>query len=174
MKKLLALKLFGLVAILTVALVFISVDFMEGQVQTQDKPPNPPGQDKPDKPQTEWIEFTGDLVGAQAVDGCCPNAGPYPEYTMTLTKPVGHINAGTYYGYLFINGYGAGRKTDRQYMVQFGTGDCVVAMKIIGGEIDFDKRTRVLTVEFTDVLVEDWCTGQPLTELTFTLVRQPI
>jgi len=173
MKKIHNLKFLGLVVILTVALVFIGVDFIESQVKTQGKPPKPPGQDKPGKTQTEWIQFTGDLVGAQPVDGCCPNAGPYPEYTMTLTKDVGHIKAGTYDGDLFINGYGAGRPKDRQYIVQFGTGDCVVAMKIIGGVLDFDKTNRVLTVTFTEVLCEDWCTGQPLTELTFTLVRHP-
>ena len=97
---------------------------------------------------------------------------PESYYTI-FTIDVGDIQAGTYDGYLFINGYGAGRPKDRQYMVQFGTGDCVVAMKIIGGVLDFDKRNRVLTVTFTEVLCEDWCTGQPLTELTFTLVRHP-
>lgn len=46
MKKILDLKLFGLVAILTVALFFIGVNFIEGQVKTQDKPDTPPGKDK--------------------------------------------------------------------------------------------------------------------------------
>jgi hypothetical protein len=43
MKKLLDLKLLGLVAILTVALVFIGVDFIKGQATTQGKPDKPPG-----------------------------------------------------------------------------------------------------------------------------------
>jgi hypothetical protein len=170
MKKLLDLKLFGLVAILTVALVFIGVDFIESQIKTQGKPPKPP---KPGKTTTEWIQFTGDLVGGQPVDGCCPNAGPFPEYTMTLTRDVGDIPAGTYEGNLFINVYGVGRKENRQYIVQFGTGDCKVAIEIIGGVIDFDKWNRVLTVTFKDEYCEDWCTGQIIDELTFTLVRHP-
>ena len=169
MKKILDWKLFGLVAILTVALVFIGVDFIEGQMTTQDKPTNPPG-----KVTTEWIQFTGDLSGGQEVEGCCPNAGPFPDYTMTLTRQIGTIPKGTYDGQLFLNVYGAGRKTDRQYMVQFGTGDCFIAFKIIGGEIYFDKRTRTTTVTFTDVLCVDWCTNQVIDTLTFTLVRRPI
>ena len=171
MKKIHNLKFLGLVVILTVALVFIGVDFVESQVKTQGKPPKPPGQDKPGKSNTEWIQFTGDLLGGQPVDGCCPNAGPFPEYTMTLTKDVGDIPAGTYEGYLFINNYGAGR--NRQYMVQFGTGDCEVAFKIIGGVIDFNKWDRVLTVTFTDVLCEDWCSGEYIDKLNFILVRHP-
>jgi len=132
------------------------------------------GKGKGGKSKTEWIEFEGDLAGGQAVERCCPNAGPFPAYTMTLAKDVGCVPADTTInGYLFINGYGAGRPKDRQYIVQFGTGDCVVAMKIIGGVLDFNKWDRVLTVTFEDVLCEDWCTGQPLTELTFTLVRRP-
>ncbi|MGB6864933.1 MAG: hypothetical protein WBE11_04520, partial [Candidatus Aminicenantaceae bacterium] len=36
------LKLFGLVVILSLALVFIGIDFVEGQVKTQGKPPKLP------------------------------------------------------------------------------------------------------------------------------------
>lgn len=177
MKKLLYLKLFGLVAILAVALVFIGVNSIEGQMTTQDKPPKPPG-----KVTTERIVFKGDLEGDQAVTGCCPNAGPSPAYTMRLPNGVGcnpstgecHIQPGTYYGYIFLNVYGAGEKTDRQYMVQFGTEYCEVAMKIIGGVIDFDKSTRTTTVTFTDVLCLDWCTNQIIGVLNFTLERSPI
>ena len=34
---------------------------------------------------SELITFSGDLTGAQEVIGCCPNAGPFPDYTMTLS-----------------------------------------------------------------------------------------
>jgi hypothetical protein len=169
MKTILHLKLFGLVAILTVTLVFIGVNFIEGQMATQDKPDKPPG-----KVTKEWIQFTGDLSGGQEVEGCCPNAGPFPDYTMTLTRQIGTIPADTYEGKLFLNVYGHGRPSERQYMVQFGTGDCYIAFKIIGGTIDFDKSTRTTTVTFTDVLCVDWCTNQVIDTLTFTLVRQPI
>ena len=134
--------------------------------------------DNPGKSQTEWIGFSGDLTGGQDVNGCCPNAGPFPTYHMQLDFPVGLYAAGTWYdGYLFINGYGAGK--NRQYIVEFWTGtdwppgENDVAIKIIGGDIDFDKTTRVLTVTFTDAPCVHIYTGQYITDLTFTLVRGP-
>jgi len=167
MKKLLDLKLFGLVAILTVALVFIGVDFIESQVKTQGKP------DKPGKTKTEWIAFTGDLKGGQAVDGCCPNAGPFPEYGMTLEFGVGGFPADTYYdGQLFINRYGAGR--NQKYKVQFWNDDISgIAIEIIGGVIDYDKKNKVLTVTFTDEECVNLWTGTHIAWVTFTLVRHP-
>lgn len=164
MKKLLDLKLLGLVAILTVALVFIGVDFIEGQVKIQAKP------DKPGESKTELITFEGDLEGYQPVDGCCPNAGPFPEYTMTLPNGVGDIPKGTYDGYLFINGYGAGR--NHKYIVQFWNDDLEIFIEIIGGVIDNDKKNRILTVTFENEECMDYWTGTT-TLVTFTLVRHP-
>jgi hypothetical protein len=126
-----------------------------------DKPKDKP--DKPGKPSdpgnitTEWIAFSelpdmdADLLGAQEVVGCCPNAGPFPLFKMTLPHDLGdpegpHIPQGTYEGELFINGYGAGR--DRQYIVQFWFNEDVNFV-IVGGEIDYNKKTKVLTVIFT-------------------------
>ncbi len=171
-KKFIAkLGILGLAAIFLLSMASYSTD---KEVTTKGKPDKP---GKPGKPKTEWIQFTGDLEGGQPVDGCCPNAGPYPEYTMTLTKAVGHIPAGTYDGQLFINSFSSGgKKADRQeqYIVQFWwTGDSgKCGIEIRGGFVEFDKWTRVLTVTFTDVLCEDWCTGQPITEVNFTLVRR--
>jgi hypothetical protein len=132
-------------------------------------------QGKPDKPgnsQTERIVFSGDLTGDQAVSGCCPNAGPFPAYHMTLNFKVGTHEAGTPIdGYLFINYYGAGK--NREYIVQFWTQDRDVAIQIIGGDIDFDKTTKVLTVTFENELCVDMITGQTITDVTFTLVRRP-
>jgi hypothetical protein len=151
MKKILDLKLFGLVAILTVALVFIGVNFMEGQVQTLGKP------DKPDNPTAEQINFYGDLQREQVVYGCCPNAGPFPAYTMTLPNGLGYdpstdtykFSPDTYEGWLFINYYGAGR--DQKYKVQFWWDyHADLGIEIIGGEIHKDKKTKVLTVTFTN------------------------
>jgi hypothetical protein len=127
--------------------------------------------DKPGKSHTEWIQFIGDLEGGQPVDGCCPNAGPNPEYRMYLSFQVGEYPAGWYDGYLFINHYGAGR--DSKYIVQFWKEGCDAAIEIIGGVIDYDKRTKILTVTFTDEVCWDLCTGSPITEVTFTLIRQP-
>jgi hypothetical protein len=135
-------------------------------------------QGKPDKPpvksNTEWIEFWGDLNGGQPVDGCCPNAGPWPPYRMCLNFEVSGHPAGTRYdGHLFINGYRYHGWGEREYIVQFWTDDQDVAIEIIGGVVDFDKRTKVLTVTFTDELCVDMGTGQPITTVTFTLIRRP-
>ena len=168
-KKLITkLGILGLAAIFLMSMASYSTD---QEVTTQGKP------DKPGKPtNVEWIQFTGDLEGGQPVVGCCPNAGPFPEYTMTLMKDVGHIPAGIYNGNLFTKSFSTGgKKADRQegYKVQFWMEGCDFAFEIRGGVIDFNKWNRVLTVTFTDVLCEDFCTGQPLAELTFTLVRHP-
>jgi hypothetical protein len=136
-------------------------------------------QGKPDKPgnsQTEWIEFSGALKGGEAVNGCCPNAGPYPPYRMILNFEVGTHAAGTSYdGQLFINYYGAGK--NRHYIVQFWTGDkpgdSDVAIEIIGGVIVFDRTSKVLTVTFTNELCVDMITGQTIADVSFTLVRGP-
>ncbi len=49
--------------------------------------PDKPG--KPDKTVAEWIIFSdGDLVGSAVVEGCCPNRGPSPDYTMYLKKKM--------------------------------------------------------------------------------------
>jgi hypothetical protein len=126
--------------------------------------------DKPPKTNTELIVFIGDLEGYKDVEGCCPNAGPFPEYEMTLAFPVGVFPAGTYYqGWLFINNYGAGR--DNEYKVQFWNDDIFV--EIIGGEIHKDKKTKILTVEFTNEMCVDQNTGEDIGEVSFTLTRTP-
>jgi len=153
-------RLIAFLGIFCIAVLIVSGAYAQG------KP------DKPGKSGTEWIEFWGDLTGGQPVNGCCPNAGPSPPYRMCLNFAVGTHPAGTWYdGHLFINNYGAGK--NRQYIVQFWTDDNDVAIKIIGGVIDFDKTTKVLMVTFTDELCVDMNTGQPITDVTFTLVRRP-
>jgi hypothetical protein len=130
--------------------------------------------DKPGKSHTEWIQFTGDLTGAQPVDGCCPNAGPNPQYTMSLTFDVGGFPAGTPIdGQLFINNYFARPGKDHEYIVQFCKEGTDVAIEIIGGVVDYDKRTKVLMVTFTDELCVDMHYGSPITTVSFTLIRQP-
>jgi len=173
MKRFRNLKIFVLVAFLAFALVFIGVDFIESQVKTQGKPsPKPP---KPGKSKTEWIEFTGDLVGGQPVDGCCPNAGPFPPYSMCLYfKMDGTTDpTGTWYdGELFISGYGAGRKENRLCIVQFSAEGTDVAIEIIGGVTEIDKWNRIVTVTFTDEPCYDF-DGQYIKHVNFTLVRRP-
>jgi len=116
----------------------------------------------------ELIVFTGDLQGWAHVEGCCPNAGPSPRYTMYLendlvtdSDPPIVYPAGDYDGELFMNGYGAGQ--DREYIVQFHA--CCTAedsvdkcrdlypelkFQIIGGTPVHDKKNKVLTVTFVD------------------------
>jgi len=49
MKKFRGLKVFGLVAIVTFALVFIGIEFVQGQAKTMGKPDKPPGKEKGEK-----------------------------------------------------------------------------------------------------------------------------
>jgi len=122
------------------------------------KPEKPGNQDKT---QTELIMFseleggTPDgssyLYGVQEVEGCCPNAGPFPEYTLFLSDAE-NFPSGTYDGQLFMNSFREGK--NRMYKVQFWTeGDDHICIEIYGGVPDYDKKTKVLTVTFEDV---DW------------------
>jgi hypothetical protein len=124
--------------------------------------------DKPGETRIEWIVFDGDLSGEQEVEGCCPNAGPFPEYRMTLSFDVGDL-AGTYDGQLFINTYGTGR--NREYIVQFWNDE--IGIEIIGGVIVYDRKNKVLTVTFEDEECVDIETGDHIAWVTFTLVRSP-
>ncbi len=125
--------------------VFCIAALMASSQVAQGKPEKP---DKPGNSFTEWIEFTGDLMGGQPVDGCCPNAGPWPAYTMTLGFDFDGFPAGTpINGWLFINYYGAGR--DQKYKVQFWWDyDANLGIEIIGGKIHLDRKNKVLTVTF--------------------------
>lgn len=103
---------------------------------------------KPEETQSEWITFTGDLVGAQEVEGPW---GPdeYPAYTIQskFLSDYWDYPEDTYYdGHLWINhGHGTMRK---KYIVHFWTDE--FGIEIIGGVIDYDRETEVLKVTFTD------------------------
>jgi len=125
---------------------------------------------KPDKPvqtESELIVFTGALEGSQEVEGCCPNAGPFPEYAMTLPETLGDFAASEYEGRLFINVYGVGR--NQEYIVQFWNED--IAIEIIGGVINNDKKSKILTVTFTNEMCTDLNTGADIAEVDFVLGR---
>jgi hypothetical protein len=104
----------------------------------------------PDQTTVECIVFTGDLIGSQVVEGCCPNMGPFPDYAMTLVLKDEYdatvYYGGPYDGKLFINNYGAGR--NHGYIVQFWNDD--ICFEAVGGKINNDKKSKVLTVTFTD------------------------
>ena len=152
------------------------------------KPEKTPKPEEPDNTSTEWIAFSGDLVGGEVVEGCCPNAGPAPAYTLTLPNGLGeegdpnYCPPGTYDGHIFMNNWGAGR--DRAYLVRFrGINESLdyISIEIIGGVIENDRKNKVLTVTFEDencwVLLDD-CPRAPCGDLiavvNFTLVRQEL
>jgi hypothetical protein len=160
-------KLVAFVAMLCVACLIAS------GAEAKGKPEKPA---KPGEAETELIVFTEDLSGWQEVEGCCPNAGPFPRYTMILNFAVGEFPAGTEFdGQLFLNSYRSGH--DRKYMVQFWNNHDEpghVAIEIIGGEIYEDKKNKTLTVIFTNEDCVDLHTKELITPVSFTLVRTPL
>ena len=142
------------------------------------------GLSKRPKQNGEWITFSGDLNGDQEVIDCCPNAGPNPEYTMTLSEVFQTVfEPGTYHGHIFMNSFGRNMLWD--YKVQFWWGEggddyfYEYFIEIRGGEAHKDKKTKILTVTFSDVpCYEIWKRGDLLTEeleviVSFTLTRDP-
>jgi len=153
-------KWLALVAML-VGLVFVVTN------ATAKKPVKPPPDS--DKTKAECIIFTGALetmLDWEVVEGCCPNAGPWPTYAMTLDLPHEDDPEFRYSytgpGQLFINGYRIGK--DSGYKVQFwswdwdteipGRGD--VFFELYGGDVVEDKKSKTLTVSFEDELPTLW------------------
>lgn len=105
------------------------------------------------KPQkSEFVTFVDDLVGGQDVVGGFPNAGPWPEYTMTLSgvfPPA--FPPGMHEGQLFMNVLGTHPKS---YIVQFWTD--TMFLEVRGGTIHKDPRNKITTVTFTDEECEIW------------------
>jgi len=172
-------RLVALVGVFCIAILLVSGAYA-------DKPVKPP---KPPKTETQWIAFTGDLLGGEDVEDCCPNAGPAPPYEMILPAwGLGdpeygpYYPAGTYTGHLFINFFGAGR--NREYLVRFrGTNDEFgeLSIEIVGGVIEKDRKNNVLTVTFTDedcrVLAYGCPTpgcGEHIAYVNFVLIRSPM
>ena len=160
----------------------------------------PEDKGKPDKTNTELIVFTGGLQGWAHVEGCCPNAGPFPWYTMYLPDGLRDFDneqiypSGTYYGTLFINIDGVGHNSGNNNIVQFHA--CCIAndsgdecdglypelkFQIRGGEgaEAGRKKDRVSTVTFTNARYwadsEDWIRDEDeyAGEVSFTMTRAP-
>ena len=142
----------------------------------------------------ECIVFTGDLEtmpGSEIVEGCCPNAGPFPAYTMTLNllDEDGTTYQGQYDGQLFTKFSSNGPHKNSK--VQFwswdsdldtpGVGD--IFFEIDGGDVVFDRKNDFLTVTFTEEqptlwLYDHWeddgrcCAIEvPVLPVSFELVR---
>jgi len=158
----------GRVAI--VGILFIAMLVVSGA--NADKPQ---GQGKAGKPpSTECIVFTGDLEGKQVVEGCCPNRGPFPEYTMTLSDGILEgIPGREYLGNVFMNQWGPGRTL--HYIVQFWTPEDELFLEVKGGDV-LEETKNKLTVDFdsNNSVCRDYSgpRDQPcLHSPTFTLVR---
>jgi len=148
-----------------VSLMFV-VTGLEAGKPDKDNPNKPPKSDNPKKTKAECILFTGDLLGMAEVEGCCPNAGPFPAYTMTLDlhDADGNDYLGDYDGQLFMN-----FASDQGYKVQFWNwdsdnetpGDGDIFFEIYGGDIIYDRKSNFLNVTFTGAqptlwLYDDW------------------
>ncbi len=108
---------------------------------------------KPEK--GESITFVGDLAGSEVVVGCCPNAGPWPAYTMTFSGPLPpEISGILLEGNIFMNS--TGRQSPGDYIVQFWWGEVPdnYFIEIRGGEAHNDRRNKILTVTFEDAQCE--------------------
>ena len=131
------------------------------------------------KQNSQWITFSGDLEGEQEVVGCCPNAGPNPEYTMTLSEDVfpEEMTGESHDGHIFMNVFmnrsehGSGKKKV-MYMVKFywTEGDTEYFIEIRGGDIESNKKTKSLTVTFDEVPCKIWINDVPTEPVTVTFI----
>jgi len=163
------------------------------------KPTNPGKGDKPPKTNTELIVFQGALQGWAHVEGCCPNAGPSPRYTMYLPDGLYDFNdeqiyeAGIYDGELFINIDGVGLNSGNNNIVQFhaccthvdSVDECEpvdlpeLKFQIRGGEGAEvgRKKDRVSTVTFKNAPYSadttDWDKDEHVGNVSFTMTRAP-
>ncbi len=157
------------VLFLSITLILVSIISVSSFGLSKPKPKPKP------KPNPEWITFSGDLNGSQEVVGCCGNAGPFPEYTMTLSNKFPEEFRGTHTGNIFMNRFG--RQMPWAYKVQFWwtEGDTEYFIEIRGGEVHKDKKTKILTVTFDMETCKIWINDvlpEPVT-VTFTLKKDP-
>jgi hypothetical protein len=167
-----------LLTLFTLSLVLVACDTQPLDMDTPDaqfaKPDRP---DKPPKPVSgELITLTGDLAGEEIVEGCCPNAGPFPEYTVTFDSRFPDGIAGTHTGNIFMNSFG--RKAEWDYIVQFWweAEPSGYLVEIRGGEKEYDNRAKILTVTFENETMTITDPGGDCidVDVSFTLTRAPI
>ena len=82
MNKIRNLKFFGLVCLLTFALVFIGFHLLQAQVGTKGKPDKPPGKEKKEKPKVPTL-FPGDII---TTESDALSVWRYPSYVPEWTK----------------------------------------------------------------------------------------
>ncbi len=166
------------VLMLSIALVFVSCEngsqltesTLDVETQLSSKKPHP---QKPPE-EAELITFVGDLAGEQRVPDCCPNSGPFPAYTMTLSDVFPEEIRGEHSGNIFMNSFG--RKAQWDYIVQFWWEEQeaeIYFIEIRGGEKEYNRRTKILTVTFTaekmTIIYPDGHSTD--VDVTFTLTR---
>ena len=158
--------------LLSMSLIFVSCQNEVQPTQTTSDLVKQNLSKKPEKP--ELITFTGDLSGQQEVLGCCPNAGPFPEYTMTLSETFGELS-GTYDGNIFMNK--VGRKPNQSYMVQFWWTESAnnYYIEIRGGAFEEDKKNKTIIATFTEESCEIWINNvlTSTKDVSFGLTRAP-
>jgi hypothetical protein len=131
---------------------------------------------KPHGDNGELITFIGDLAGSQQVVGCCPNAGPNPEYTMILNEDKFGEISGTHDGFLFMNAFG--RKLPWAYMVQFSwtENNTKTYLEVRGGEVQKDKKNKITIITFTnepcEIRIDGVLTGT--VSVNFTVTREQL
>ena len=157
-------------------IVGVCVVLSGASISDAGKPPKP---EKPDEPNLtiECIVFTDNendndsghvyLEGGRDCPtvGCCPNAGPAPQYVMTLHNvsyssafgTAEYLQEDPFLGQLFMNEFGRNAPYEG-WLVQFWTCD-YRARRPVGGDFFFqirggtggmDKKTKVTVVEFLD------------------------
>jgi hypothetical protein len=155
--KVTSVLIFSIVLVLSFTLIFVSSGLSKRE------------------PNLERITFSGHLYGDQEVEGCCGNAGPFPEYTMTLSGEFPPTMLGKHEGKIFMNSFG--RNMPWAYKVQFWwtESDTEYFIEIRGGEKNQDKKTKILTVVFTGEECNIWIDDVPQlpVTVTFTLTRDP-
>ena len=157
---------------LIVIATFVSLMFVVTGLEAGKPPANPnkpPKSDNPKKTKAECIFFLGALEGMAKVEGCCPNAGPFPAYTMTLDLPDEGGNDlkdvyGIPYGETAFDGHLFMNFAPEGYRVQFwnwdgdnetpGVGN--IFFEINGGDIYYDRKNKFLHVAFSDALPTLW------------------
>jgi len=128
------------------------------------------------EPNSERITFTGDLVGDQEVEGCCGNAGPWPEYTMFLSDNFPDEFQGNHTGNIFMNGAPGGYKVQFWWTEIEGGNETEYFIEFRGGVVHKDRKTKILTATYENVPSYEiwigWDLQEPVT-VTFTLTRDP-
>ena len=125
---------------------------------------------------TELITFTGDLEGSQEIAGCCPNAGPNPEYTMTLSDEFSPEFRGEHTGKIFMNSFGRNMPWEYKFQFWWEEDGTTYFIEIRGGEVHRNPKTKIVFVIFDMVQTYEIWIGYELQDsitVSFNITRDP-